>query len=268
MGDELELTLADGRQLGYTTFGDPSGQPCLVVPGFNSSRLMPGWAFPHVPDKWLIAVDRPGYGHSTPHPGFTSWANDAAALLTHLAVDRVSLLATSMGAAPAYALAATHPTRVVSTTILGGMGVVPSGFVPPNPGDAMYWRLARRAPWLLRRMCGMTAMAIRKGGGLPGDMDDVLTDDIKSAFTADVQEACRQGGRGMADDLLQYLRPWGFLLADVRGPVYLWHGTEDPKVPVELARRVVEQLPDVTAHFVPGGHFAALAHQDKIFAEI
>ncbi|MBB4917309.1 hypothetical protein [Streptosporangium saharense] len=39
----------------------------------------------------------------------------------------------------------------------------------------------------------------------------------------------------------------------------LWHGTDDPKVPVALTRRLAVQLPD--------GHFAAFAFQEETAAE-
>jgi hypothetical protein len=44
----------------------------------------------------------------------------------------------------------------------------------------------------------------------------------------------------------------------------LWHGTEDPKVPVELARRAASTLPRCEARFVPGGHLAACEHLYEI----
>jgi hypothetical protein len=40
------------------------------------------------------------------------------------------------------------------------------------------------------------------------------------------------------------------------------------KVPVTLGRRLAAQLPRATAEYVPGGHFAALAHRDRIINQI
>ena len=68
----------------------------------------------------------------------------------------------------------------------------------------------------------------------------------------------------MAGDLVLYSRPWGFRLEDVTQPVTLWHGTDDPKVPVELARRAASNLPHCDARFVPGGHLAACDHVHEI----
>ncbi|MFF0243928.1 alpha/beta fold hydrolase [Streptosporangium sandarakinum] len=238
----------------------------------------------------LVAMDRPGYGMSTANPagGFTDWAHDAAALTGHLGLDRFAVIGVSMGAGPALALAATRPDLVTSTTILSGMPPITPAerWAPDSRGDALYWRLARRAPWLLRRLCSVTTtmtgtfargdagrLIRRVERGLP-DADaralrELVRDaDARAAFVADLLESSRQGGAAMAEDLRLYLRPWGFGPADVPGLVCLWRGTDDPKVPVALARRLAAQLSQASARFVPGGHFAAFAHQEEIIGEI
>ncbi|MFI6321760.1 alpha/beta fold hydrolase [Nonomuraea sp. NPDC050556] len=289
----MNVTLADGRRMGYAVFGDPEGRPCLVVHGYSSSRWVAGWALSDAALRRhgvrAISVDRPGYGASAAHPraGFAAWAEDAAELLGHLGLDRVATIGVSMGAGPALALAATRPGLVTSTTLLSGMAPVEGvgRWAPANRQDAFYWRLARRAPWLLRGLCSISSKAIAAGARgdaaqliarvekslPPADLEvfrDLLDDTTRAAFVEDVRESSRQGGAALADDLLDYLRPWGFPLADVRSPVRLWHGTEDPKVPVSLARRLADQLPDVTAHFIPGAHFAPFAYRDEILEAI
>ncbi|GAA2881757.1 alpha/beta hydrolase [Streptosporangium fragile] len=291
---QQSITLHDGRRMGYAVFGDPAGRPCLLTHGYSASRWLAGWVFPaaslHRRGVRLIAVDRPGYGLSTPHPGagFTTWAHDASELLDHLGLDRVAVLGVSMGAGPALALAATRPDLVTTTTILSGMPPVEPGerWAPDSRADALYWRLARHAPRLLRQLCSlsarMTATAARGDTGAligrvqrglpPADLQifrELLTDaDTRAAFAADLRESCRQGGAAMAEDLRQYLRPWGFDPAGIHGPVHLWHGLDDPKVPVTLARRLADRLPAVTPTFVPGGHFAPFAHRDTIIGRI
>jgi pimeloyl-ACP methyl ester carboxylesterase len=270
----MELTLRDGRHLGYGEFGDPAGRPCLLVPGFSSSRWVAGWAFTELRGIRLISVDRPGYGRSTPHPdaGFVAWAQDAGELIDHLDLGSIAVIGLSMGAGPALALAATRP--VAGTTILGGMAPTTKVPRPANRGDALYWRLARYAPWLLRRLCDLSASAMGKVEDTsrferePALRELLSTTDARNAFLIDLRESARQGGGAMAEDLRQYLRPWGFDLADVRGPVQIWHGLDDPKVPIELARGLADQVPHATTHFLPGGHFLAFEHMGEILAQI
>lgn len=305
---EQSITLQDGRRMGYAVFGDPAGRACLFVPGYSASRWLAGWTFPsallHRHGVRLIAVDRPGYGLSTAHPGagFPAWARDASALADRLGLDRLAVAGVSMGAGPALALAAARPDLVTSTTILSGMPPVGAGerWAPASRTDALYWRLARRAPWVLRKLCAAAAamMATAARGDadrLIGRVERALPEadlqvfrellggengesgengeggeggDARAAFAADVRESSLQGGAAMADDLLRYLQPWGFEPADVPGPVRLWHGLDDPKVPVELARRLAARLPRCTPSFVPGGHFAAFAHRAEILGAI
>ncbi|TCO52336.1 pimeloyl-ACP methyl ester carboxylesterase [Actinocrispum wychmicini] len=285
------MALPDGRRMGYAVFGAPAGQPCLVVPGYSASRQTAGWAFPGADLRRhgirLVAVDRPGYGLSTPHPGagFTAWASDAVALIDHLSLGRVSVIALSMGTGPALALAAKCPSLVADVTVLGGMAPLDERerFAPASRGDALYWRLARHFPWLLRRMCAMSASAMAKSTPdrplgrverqLPSADLEVFqralsNEDARTAFVADVAESCRQGGAAMADDLLSYSRPWDFDIADITVPVHIWHGLNDPKVPVAMGHRLADRIPGATAEFVPGGHFAALDHTERILTEL
>ena len=69
--DEHQLELADGRTIGYATWGDPDGAPVFIGHGTPGSRLFlpPGLDDP----EWIrqqrllfVGVDRPGYGYSDP----------------------------------------------------------------------------------------------------------------------------------------------------------------------------------------------------------
>jgi pimeloyl-ACP methyl ester carboxylesterase len=148
--------------------------------------------------------------------------------------------------------------------------------------DNAFWLLARRAPWLLTPLCGLTAsMTLSAARGDPAKVRQrlqrstsgvdrqtlhALLADPKAlaVFLDDLRESYRQKGAGMASDLVRYRHPWGFGLEDVTQHVTLWHGTEDPKVPVELARRAEKKLPDCEARYVPGGHLAACEHLHEI----
>jgi pimeloyl-ACP methyl ester carboxylesterase len=55
----------------------------------------------------LVAIDRPGYGRSTPHPGRTiaGWVPEGLAVADHLGIDRFVSVGNSTGGAYALALA-------------------------------------------------------------------------------------------------------------------------------------------------------------------
>ena len=286
---QMTIGLPDGRHLRAALFG--SGDvPFLFFHGLGGSRLSPGWMFPASQLQQvgvrLIAMDRPGFGLSSvgQSPGFARYSDDAAALADQLGIGQFGVLGVSMGAAFAYACAAAHPERVTSVVILSGMGPVNrhERFRVGSKTDSAFWQLARRAPWLLKPLCGLTAsMTLAAARGNPAKvrqrmqrsvsgpdqqtLQTLLADkDLLPAFLEDLRESYRQKGAGMADDLVRYSHPWGFRLEDVAQHVTVWHGTEDPKVPVELARRAATKLPHCDARFVPGGHLAACDHLHEI----
>jgi len=64
--------------------------------------------------------------------------------------------------------------------------------------------------------------------------------------------------------------PWGFRLEDISVDVHLWHGTEDDKVPLAMARYVARAIPRCRARFVEGeGHLSVLVrHGEDIFEAV
>jgi pimeloyl-ACP methyl ester carboxylesterase len=45
--------------------------------------------------------------------------------------------------------------------------------------------------------------------------------------------------------------------------VHLWHGEQDPKVPITVARQLAASLPHYQTHFGTGGHLMACDHAGK-----
>src|SRR5437667_4531585 len=91
--------LPDGRELAWSEAGDPVGAPVFAFHGTPGSRRQLLFdAAPLLAARVrFIAPDRPGYGHSTFHPGRTlrDWAGDVAALADHLGIERFAVLGIS-----------------------------------------------------------------------------------------------------------------------------------------------------------------------------
>ncbi|WP_250574536.1 alpha/beta fold hydrolase [Nonomuraea sediminis] len=268
--------------IGYQEYGDPAGRPVLFVHGYASSRLNAGWTLTgDLRGLRIVALDRPGYGLSSPTDPST-WVTQVLGLVERLGLGRVAVAGVSLGASSALGLAAARPSLVTGVTLLAGMPPVPRDrrWTPASRTDALYWWLAGRAPWLLRRLCSWSARAMvslqnpviaaaRVARELPDADRQVFLQLMGTAggpnrFAADASEAVRQGGAAMAEDLIRHLEPWPFAITDVRAPVHLLHGTEDPKVPVELVRDFAATLPSATATYLSGGHFAAFADQEAL----
>lgn len=279
-GDQLVMELPGGGSLGYVGFGDPDGVSCFAVHGQSSSRLMPGWMFPPelltAAGVRMIGVDRPGYGLSRAprETEFTDWPRGVSALADHLDIGRFAVLAHSLGSAYALACGVALEDRLAVIVIASGMGPLQPGerFHSGHRADDLYWRLARRqASWLLGPLYRLSgSMVLRSVRGdpqryAPGWARRLPEADrptarrvlarpgAQSAVIADLREGYRQGTAVMAPDLLRYSGPWGFGLDEVATMVHLWHGEQDPKVPITVARQVAGSLRRCQAHFAPGG---------------
>ena len=294
-GDQLVIELPGGGSLGYAGFGDPDGVPCFAFHGQSSSRLMPGWMFPPelltAAGVRMIGVDRSGYGLSTVDSAahFADWPRAVGALADHLGLGRFAVMAHSLGSAYALACGPALGDRLAVIVIASGMGPLRPGerFHSGNRVEDLYWRLARRqAGWLLNPLCRLSGtMVLRSARGDPQRFAQGMTRRLpeadrltaqrmltrsgaQSALIADLRESYRQGTTALAADLLRYSRPWGFRLDEVAIMVHLWHGEQDPKVPITVARQVAASLPRAQAHFGDGGHLMACDHAGDILTTV
>ena len=79
------------------------------------------------------------------------------------------------------------------------------------------------------------------------------------------------GGRAITTDLLTELGNWGFSLRDVRTPVLIYQGEEDPFVPTDYARHLAKNLPGADLTLMRGlGHLYPLSRgfQDQLFQRL
>ena len=158
--------------------GSGEGTPALVVHGsgggFDQGELLARAALG--PDVRWIAPSRFGYLRSTFQPGatFDEQAHAFAALLDALGVARVHVLALSHGGPSALLLAALHPARVASLTLISA-GVASSGDETQAEADAkgralttifqhdaLYWAMTRalRRPFLA--LMGVDAAVVER----------------------------------------------------------------------------------------------------------
>jgi pimeloyl-ACP methyl ester carboxylesterase len=84
-----------------------------------------------------------------------------------------------------------------------------------------------------------------------------------------VTEAVRTGVDGWLDDDLAAVQPWGFDLTAVDVPTFLWHGTDDPMIPVSHARWLTERVQRGSSRLVDGaGHLVGRGRWAEIFDEL
>jgi pimeloyl-ACP methyl ester carboxylesterase len=268
------IRLGDGRVLGFAEYGRPDGAPVFYLHGWPSSRLEPYAMRAQCSELGvrLIAPDRPGLGISDFHPGrsISDFAHDVSSLADHLKLNCFAVLGVSGGGPYAAACAAMLSSRVTNALLVCSVGPADSPDATKGMVAVNRWLLAtaRRFPRVAQCVAGLCLRAIwRKGNQAipkqielrlpPSDRKALESDGLRRALTDASIEALRNGVRGAAADGLLYGKNWGFSLADIRVPVFLWHGEADVIVPPTMGHFLAENIPGCRASFYPeDGHFS------------
>ena len=270
----LELTLPDGRTLGYAEYGDRDGWPLVFLHGFPGSRLAGG-----VLDEparaggvRVLAPERPGLGLSSPQPGRTllDHAGDVRALADALGIDRFAVLGESGGGPYALGCAYVLPKRVESAAVVCGLGPVDCASAVDGISfkERVGYAIAARAPLLAgSALVPVAAWARQRPRSFLhvirwqlGEADrEVLRGPLGGLVAADFAEAFRHGGRAVGMDLALLFRPWPFDPAGLRVPVAFFHGAEDRTVSLAAARELAGSVAGARLDvFKLDGHFSLL----------
>lgn len=269
------LELPDGRQLDLQVVGPAGGTPLLFHHGTPGSVVPVRSLQREATDRGLRLVtwSRPGYGSSTRQPGrsVVDAAADAEAVLDHLDVPRCLVAGWSGGGPHALATAARLPERVAGVLSIAGVG-------PYNAPDLDFlagmgeqnlveFDQADRGEPVLR--AGLEAEAVGLRSATPAgiveslatllpDVDRaVLTQEYGEDLAASFHEALRTGVDGWLDDDLAFVRPWGFALAELAVPAFVWQGSADLMVPFAHGRWLAANLRGAVAHLEDGeGHLS------------
>ncbi len=232
------VRLPDDRTIGVEEYGDPAGPVVLYFHGWPACRLEAG-LIPGLPVR-LLALDRPGYGRSTPRPGraLLDWPADVAHVADRLGLDAFHLVGLSGGAPYAAACAALLPDRVRGLALVSP--VPPSKGVPGGtPGIGHLFRLGRH-PRLARRLFGLARPLLYRriitprtivGPGLPPADAAVLTRATLAGLARVWREGFGRGIEGALSDAAIYASDWGGLLDTIQAPASLWFGAQDSLVP-------------------------------------
>ena len=278
------ITTPDGRRLAYAEWGPADGPVVLMFHGMPGSRLV-------CPDVdatarrgiRLVAVDRPGYGGSSPKPGrrIVDWAEDARSLLDDLAIPAASIVGWSSGGPYALACAATLGERIRSVAVVAGdapLEAVPGALtalpaavqdliarVRDDPTGDRRTAVAARCAWYAENPLSMIASA--DAHAAPDDPDAAARrrPDVRTALETMFTEGARQGAAGYVDDWIATVLPWGFRLADVARPVAIWWGDRDPLTPRADTEHLASAVPGARLRIVSGeGHSLPFRHWSAV----
>ena len=291
------MQLADGRALAWIEVGEPTGTPVLAFHGAPDRA----WEFAiyHAVAAGcgvrLIAVDRPGYGHSTyqPRRRLTGWPADIGQLADHLGLDRFGVIGHSAGGPHALACARFIPERLLGCGVLSGLA--PQARTPITDGMLLSNRIQlaiyRHWPesvdgvavglWLLTKP--LVAPLISYGRRhaeqevdrtlrrmLPEcDLAVVSRPEVRRTLVAGAAAFNSATLRASVQDMAIDMREWGFALGAIDTPVHIWHGDLDRNVPIAHADYLAEIIPDATLHHCPcEGHWLLVDHMPEVLTAV
>jgi pimeloyl-ACP methyl ester carboxylesterase len=268
-----ETYLPDGRHAQLWTGGATDCPTVLVCHGTPDSRWVArtGVHAASAAGVRLVAVNRPGYGTSTPAPStMTSVADDAVAVLDLLGLDRVTVLGMSVGGPYAAALAARHPDRVAALGVVASptetraaMGPVETMMERARPEFAAWAATVNAAD------PDDDALAARFLASLPPADADVLAAALSpTEVAASVREALARQDGYLRDAALLF-GDWGVHFEDITAPTHLWYGSDDDRNPPETGAWWSDRIPGAELTVTPTAHLATLlANWPEILATL
>jgi pimeloyl-ACP methyl ester carboxylesterase len=289
--------LSNGRILGFAEYGDPKGTPLLYFHGFPSSRLEGSFASAIAQRHGIriIALDRPGFGLSTPHPhrSILDWTSDVQDFAQGFDIPRFAVLGLS-GGGP-YALACAYK---LPYSMLTGVGLFASG--PPWVAGkqhiewyrlvmrwmSMHWPTGLRV--VLDALVGVLRWVATSGpvtrrvdawlerecqkeeSESPEDNAGTSVKRPAEARRQDlyhmlIDEPFAQGAAATVQEAeLLSSHDWGFRFEDVECPVRVWHGGKDANAPAVMIRYMIERLPHgIYREFKDDTHYTMFKHLEE-----
>jgi pimeloyl-ACP methyl ester carboxylesterase len=285
---EHRVKTPDGRTLAVAEWGDPDGLPFIAMHGTPGGRIA-YWEDPTIYARHglrRLTYDRPGYGESTRHKGrsIADAVDDVALITEALGIDRFVLTGGSGGGPHCLATAAMMPDRVIRC--------LAEVSIAPYPSEGLDWLAGMtqgNIDEFRAAMEGeepMRAIAERERettlGRLSEGRSDFLGDtyEMSEADMAQFEKhkalvadqffnALAPGVDGWVDDMLAFVKPWGFDVTSIRVPTLVKFGRTDNLVPPAHGDWLASHIPGaiVEAHDA-AGHTGDDAQVERSYAWI
>jgi 3-oxoadipate enol-lactonase len=243
-----------------------TGPPVVLLHGFVFDGRMFDAQVEALRDRYrCITMDFRGQGRSRPtRKGFQveQQTADVLALLRRLEVPPAHLVGLSMGGYVSMRIAARHPDRVLTLSLLNtGAGPHPARRFPEHLGLAGLIRVFGTAQPRLNT-------ELEKALYSPSFRDDPATEPVRRRWRerwagADVSSLLRT--------LLGIMRRPDFRpeLPDIAAPTLVLTGSQDVQHPPEHARQIVEGVPDSSYVELPDvGHSASFEAPEAVTAAL
>jgi pimeloyl-ACP methyl ester carboxylesterase len=267
---------ANGIQIEYETFGNPSGRPLLLIIGFSGQMIE--WDEDLCTDlaksgHYVIRFDNRDTGLSTKFDGagvpnivetigkimkgeeikppytLEDMADDGVGLLDALGIQKAHICGMSMGGMIAQTIAIRHPSRVLSLISIysttGNRGL-------PQPKPEILGLLISPPPNNRQAYIEHLLKLLRAIAGPGFGVDEAWTRKIMGK-NFDRSFYPQGAARQFVAILVQKDRRAA--LASLKVPALVIHGTDDPLMPVEAGKDTAKAIPGAQLMLIEGmGH--------------
>ena len=238
------------------------GELVVLLHGLGGSRVAWDPQLADLGDRWRVAAwDMPGYGDAAPLADepltFQALAAAAAQWIEVLGAERAHVVGISMGGMIAQYLAARHPDRVRSLTLLSS-----SPKFGMDGTTAQAWRAARLAPLDAGWEPVEFAERVLRGIGGPN-----LTDAAYESQRAAMARVTGLALRRSIDCLVTHDATE--LLPTITAPTLVLVGEHDAETPSAYSQYLVDHLPDARLVMIQGaGHLLSAEAPEQVDALI
>jgi len=276
----LSMHLHDGRRLVWKEFGLPNGKPVMVFHSLTGAH--PNYHSASDMGLRLIVPERPGAHGSDPLHGRTilDWPEDVKQLADYLGLEQFSLLGYSAGTPYALACVDKIAHRIEQIALVSCMAPVRTesdlkGMLPLNH---TVMRLAQKSPDLMVDFMNVllkdleqnpASYFINVADHQPDTDKAVLSDEkTKNQFMQAFQAAAKENFQQLCDEIVLCASNWSVELNRFDGQVSIWHGLDDPLVPVAMGKRIAAMVENPALYFFPDtGNYLIYSHWEEILSE-
>ena len=270
-----QITLKDGRKLGYQEYGIQDGFPILALHGTPGSRIWFKGNDPVSSDLGirLITIDRPGYGlpDRLKNRKIIDFNEDINELVEILEINRFSIFGVSGGGAYALAYETANNQNLIKVGLVASVyefidGKPPKEMCRPN---RISFFLARHMPWILnfnfkqqkklfeRYPEIYIRSAQKKMNHLCHSDQEVLkSEETSETMVMQFKEAFKNYHSEPTYELSLLSKKWELEYSAITSQVEVWHGENDTLSPISGLKEFIKIIPRTNDHFIKGrGHF-------------
>ncbi len=279
------LIRANGRKLYYEIYGAPRGEPVLFMHGGISGTELPQFVEDILISNniKLIAPHRAGFGYSEEIPEQNKVEHlleDILALFDHENINKCKLIGHLVGSFYAYYIASRLADRISKIRIIGG--AVPFANIHQinalKPRQRIITYTAKYAPQLLPFLLKGAVAQIKQYGAerfMQALFQDNISDhsfckmpETRDVIASGLHSSFGQGvGSVVSDAHYIFNGDWHELVKTCETPIEIFHGADDPAVPIDQVEDFLQTHENIKLTIVDGGQMILFKHPELLFKD-